>query len=144
MGPDEHASHVPVAVGCRSARAICDHTVGHRTRRVPPQREPPYIDRLFGALTGAPALVVILLVVGTFMDPTPAILIFTPIFLPVAPLMHAAGQWTSLSWLCAGGPKGHRTTRTRRVRSRDKRRFPTPPKPLNHAVGPPGPPANPE
>ncbi|HVN51386.1 MAG TPA: acyl-CoA synthetase [Acidimicrobiales bacterium] len=28
----------------------------------------------------------------------------TPIvFLPVAPLMHAAGQWTSLSWLFAGG-----------------------------------------
>ena len=25
------------------------------------------------------------------------------IFLPVAPLMHAAGQWTSLSWLFAGG-----------------------------------------
>ncbi|MCX7619778.1 MAG: acyl-CoA synthetase [Acidimicrobiales bacterium] len=24
-------------------------------------------------------------------------------FLPVAPLMHAAGQWTSLSWLFAGG-----------------------------------------
>ena len=27
----------------------------------------------------------------------------TFIFLPVAPLMHAAGQWTSLSWLFAGG-----------------------------------------
>jgi acyl-CoA synthetase (AMP-forming)/AMP-acid ligase II len=26
-----------------------------------------------------------------------------PVFLPVAPLMHAAGQWTSLSWLFAGG-----------------------------------------
>ena len=26
-----------------------------------------------------------------------------PIFLPVAPLMHAAGQWTSLGWLFAGG-----------------------------------------
>ena len=25
------------------------------------------------------------------------------VFLPVAPLMHAAGQWTSLSWLFAGG-----------------------------------------
>ena len=25
------------------------------------------------------------------------------VFLPVAPLMHAAGQWTSLSWLYAGG-----------------------------------------
>jgi 3-oxocholest-4-en-26-oate---CoA ligase len=25
------------------------------------------------------------------------------VFLPVAPLMHAAGQWTSLSWLLAGG-----------------------------------------
>ena len=27
----------------------------------------------------------------------------TFVFLPVAPLMHAAGQWTSLSWLFAGG-----------------------------------------
>ncbi|MEZ5144150.1 MAG: acyl-CoA synthetase [Acidimicrobiales bacterium] len=27
----------------------------------------------------------------------------TFVFLPVAPLMHAAGQWTSLSWLYAGG-----------------------------------------
>ncbi len=25
------------------------------------------------------------------------------VFLPVAPLMHAAGQWTSLSWLFCGG-----------------------------------------
>ncbi|MBI2704744.1 MAG: AMP-binding protein, partial [Actinobacteria bacterium] len=25
------------------------------------------------------------------------------VFLPVAPLMHAAGQWTSLSWLFSGG-----------------------------------------
>ena len=25
------------------------------------------------------------------------------VFLPVAPLMHAAGQWTSLAWLYAGG-----------------------------------------
>ncbi|MET1049412.1 MAG: AMP-binding protein, partial [Acidimicrobiales bacterium] len=25
------------------------------------------------------------------------------VFLPVAPLMHASGQWTSLSWLFAGG-----------------------------------------
>ena len=27
----------------------------------------------------------------------------TFVFLPVAPLMHAAGQWTSLSWLFSGG-----------------------------------------
>ena len=27
----------------------------------------------------------------------------TVVFLPVAPLMHGAGQWTSLSWLYAGG-----------------------------------------
>src|SRR5690606_37331445 len=27
----------------------------------------------------------------------------TFVFLPVAPLMHAAGQWTSLSWLFCGG-----------------------------------------
>ena len=45
-------------------------------------------DGLLG-LTESPVLIlllilVILLVVGTFMDPTPAILIFTPIFLPIA------------------------------------------------------------
>jgi TRAP-type C4-dicarboxylate transport system permease large subunit len=28
-------------------------------------------------------MMIILLIVGTFMDPTPAILIFTPIFLPI-------------------------------------------------------------
>ena len=44
-------------------------------------------DGLLG-LTESPVLIlllilVILLVVGTFMDPTPAILIFTPIFLPI-------------------------------------------------------------
>lgn len=44
-------------------------------------------DGLLG-LTESPAVIlllilVILLVVGTFMDPTPAILIFTPIFLPI-------------------------------------------------------------
>ena len=29
-------------------------------------------------------MMAVLLIVGTFMDPTPAILIFTPIFLPIA------------------------------------------------------------
>lgn len=44
-------------------------------------------DSLLG-LTDSPTLIlimmmIILLIVGTFMDPTPAILIFTPIFLPI-------------------------------------------------------------
>jgi len=44
-------------------------------------------DMLLG-LTDNPIIIlliinVILLFVGTFMDPTPAVLIFTPIFLPI-------------------------------------------------------------
>jgi len=46
--------------------------------------------RLFGAVD-EPSQVLDRIIDGTF------------IFLPVAPLMHAAGQWTSLSWLFAGG-----------------------------------------
>jgi acyl-CoA synthetase (AMP-forming)/AMP-acid ligase II len=46
--------------------------------------------RLFGAVDD-PSQVVDRIIDGTF------------VFLPVAPLMHAAGQWTSLSWLFAGG-----------------------------------------
>jgi 3-oxocholest-4-en-26-oate---CoA ligase len=46
--------------------------------------------RLFGAVD-EPAQILDRIIDGTF------------IFLPVAPLMHAAGQWTSLSWLFAGG-----------------------------------------
>lgn len=51
-------------------------------------RLPDEIARLMLSVTTSPALlllmiVAILLAVGTFMDPTPAILIFTPIFLPV-------------------------------------------------------------
>ncbi|GAA3725334.1 tripartite ATP-independent transporter DctM subunit [Spinactinospora alkalitolerans] len=52
-------------------------------------RIPNLISDLLLGLTDNPTTVlilmmVILLVVGTFMDPTPAILIFTPIFLPIA------------------------------------------------------------
>jgi len=46
--------------------------------------------RLFGAVD-EPAQVLDRIIDGSF------------IFLPVAPLMHAAGQWTSLSWLFSGG-----------------------------------------
>ncbi len=46
--------------------------------------------RLFGAVD-EPAQVLERIIDGSF------------VFLPVAPLMHAAGQWTSLSWLFAGG-----------------------------------------
>jgi len=46
--------------------------------------------RLMGPVT-APPEVLDRIIDGTF------------VFLPVAPLMHAAGQWTSLSWLYAGG-----------------------------------------
>jgi acyl-CoA synthetase (AMP-forming)/AMP-acid ligase II len=46
--------------------------------------------RLFGGVD-SPSQIVERIIDGTF------------IFLPVAPLMHAAGQWTSLSWLFAGG-----------------------------------------
>ncbi len=46
--------------------------------------------RLMGPVS-APAEVLDRIIDGTFT------------FLPVAPLMHAAGQWTSLSWLFAGG-----------------------------------------
>lgn len=46
--------------------------------------------RLFGAVD-EPAAVLERIIDGTF------------VFLPVAPLMHAAGQWTSLSWLFSGG-----------------------------------------
>lgn len=35
------------------------------------------------SLAESPTVISILLVVGTFMNPTPAILIFTPIFLPI-------------------------------------------------------------
>ncbi|WP_298455431.1 TRAP transporter large permease [uncultured Cellulomonas sp.] len=52
-------------------------------------RIPEIISDGMLALTSNPTailliMMVILLVVGTFMDPTPAILIFTPIFLPIA------------------------------------------------------------
>lgn len=52
-------------------------------------RIPDIISDLMLGITSNPTLIliimmVILLVVGTFMDPTPAILIFTPIFLPIA------------------------------------------------------------
>ncbi len=46
--------------------------------------------RLFGAVD-QPSQVLDRIIDGAF------------IFLPVAPLMHAAGQWTSLSWLFSGG-----------------------------------------
>ncbi len=46
--------------------------------------------RLYGAVD-EPAQVLDRIIDGSF------------VFLPVAPLMHAAGQWTSLSWLFAGG-----------------------------------------
>lgn len=46
--------------------------------------------RLLGAVD-TPAEVLDRMIDGTF------------VFLPVAPLMHAAGQWTSLSWLFSGG-----------------------------------------
>lgn len=51
-------------------------------------RIPDIISDLLLGLTENPTVIliimmVILLVVGTFMDPTPAILIFTPIFLPI-------------------------------------------------------------
>ncbi|MCK6209482.1 TRAP transporter large permease [Georgenia sp. EYE_87] len=51
-------------------------------------RIPDIISDIMLGLTDNPTIIlilmmVILLVVGTFMDPTPAILIFTPIFLPI-------------------------------------------------------------
>jgi tripartite ATP-independent transporter DctM subunit len=51
-------------------------------------RIPDIISDLMLGLTDNPTIIlilmmIILLVVGTFMDPTPAILIFTPIFLPI-------------------------------------------------------------
>jgi tripartite ATP-independent transporter DctM subunit len=51
-------------------------------------RIPEFVSDLLLGLTTNPQailviMMVILLVVGTFMDPTPAILIFTPIFLPI-------------------------------------------------------------
>ena len=51
-------------------------------------RIPDMISEAVLGLTSSPTVIlvlmmVILLVVGTFMDPTPAILIFTPIFLPI-------------------------------------------------------------
>lgn len=51
-------------------------------------RIPDLVSEAMLGLTDSPTLIlimmmVILLVVGTFMDPTPAILIFTPIFLPI-------------------------------------------------------------
>lgn len=51
-------------------------------------RIPELISNALIGLTDSPQVIlvimmVILLVVGTFMDPTPAILIFTPIFLPI-------------------------------------------------------------
>lgn len=52
-------------------------------------RIPDLISEFLLGITESPTVIlllmmVILLVVGTFMDPTPAILIFTPIFLPIA------------------------------------------------------------
>ncbi|MFH5823560.1 TRAP transporter large permease [Georgenia sp. AZ-5] len=52
-------------------------------------RIPDIISDLMLGITDNPTIIlilmmIILLVVGTFMDPTPAILIFTPIFLPIA------------------------------------------------------------
>ncbi|TNH02210.1 TRAP transporter large permease [Testudinibacter sp. TR-2022] len=49
---------------------------------------PGMIANMLLALTDNPILIlfiinIILLIVGTFMDPTPAVLIFTPIFLPI-------------------------------------------------------------
>lgn len=41
---------------------------------------------------------IVLLIVGTFMDPTPAILIFTPIFLPIA-LQFGMDPYISELWL---------------------------------------------
>jgi TRAP-type C4-dicarboxylate transport system permease large subunit len=51
-------------------------------------RIPEFVSDLLLGLTSNPQailiiMMVILLAVGTFMDPTPAILIFTPIFLPI-------------------------------------------------------------
>ncbi|WP_448072391.1 TRAP transporter large permease [Georgenia yuyongxinii] len=51
-------------------------------------RIPDIISDLMLGLTQNPTMIlilmmIILLIVGTFMDPTPAILIFTPIFLPI-------------------------------------------------------------
>lgn len=51
-------------------------------------RIPEFVSDLLLALTSNPQVILIimmmiLLAVGTFMDPTPAILIFTPIFLPI-------------------------------------------------------------
>ncbi|MCL3859779.1 TRAP transporter large permease [Actinotalea sp. K2] len=51
-------------------------------------RIPDIISAAMLGLTDSPTLIlimmmIILLLVGTFMDPTPAILIFTPIFLPI-------------------------------------------------------------
>lgn len=51
-------------------------------------RVPDTISSVMVGLTDSPTVIllimmVVLLVVGTFMDPTPAILIFTPIFLPI-------------------------------------------------------------
>lgn len=52
---------------------------------------------------------IILLIVGTFMDPTPAVLIFTPIFLPICKTfgMHAVqfGIMVSMNLCIAPSPR---------------------------------------
>lgn len=55
-------------------------------------RIPEFVSELLLGLTSNPQailimMMIILLAVGTFMDPTPAILIFTPIFLPIVVTM---------------------------------------------------------
>ena len=69
-----------------------------------------FLELLLLSLTGNKYVIlilmnIILLIVGTFMDPTPAVLIFTPIFLPICKTfgMHAVqfGIMVSMN-LCIG------------------------------------------
>ena len=63
---------------------------------------PTYITNLILGISNNPIVIllimnVLLLIVGTFMDATPAILIFTPIFLPITKLVNGLITWYNAS-----------------------------------------------